>query len=120
MDVGDTLETASREEWRQWLAENHYDKREIWLVFYKKESGKPSLGYGEAVEEAVCFGWIDNMVRALGEEKYARRFSPRRPGSEWSTYNKNRALKMLRAGKMTPAGEALLPPDVREAFGDGT
>jgi len=118
MDVGETLVTNSREEWRQWLAENHGRKAEIWLVFYNKASGKLSLGYEEAVEEAVCYGWIDSLVRSLGEERYARRFSPRRPGSRWSAYNMRRALKMLRAGKMTREGEALLPPEVWEAWGE--
>ncbi|MGD8717354.1 MAG: hypothetical protein PVH29_00900 [Candidatus Zixiibacteriota bacterium] len=120
MEIGETLDTASREEWRQWLAENHESKDEIWVVFYKKASGKPSLPYDEAVEEAVCFGWIDGLVKAIDDEKYTRRFSPRRPGSAWSAYNKRRALKMLRAGKMTAPGEALLPPEVLDAYGEGT
>ena len=119
MKIGETLDTASREEWRHWLAQNHDSKDEIWLVFYKKASGKPSLPYDEAVEEAVCYGWIDSLVKSIDDDKYTRRFSPRRPGSEWSAYNKRRALKMMRTGKMTPPGEALLPPEVLDAFGDG-
>jgi uncharacterized protein YdeI (YjbR/CyaY-like superfamily) len=119
MEFGETFSTTSREEWRQWLAEHHGLKAEIWLVFYKKGSGKPSLPYEEAVEEAVCYGWIDSLVKSIDEERYARRFSPRRPGGEWSAYNMRRALKMLRAGKMAPAGEALLPPEVLEAWGEG-
>jgi len=118
MDVGETFYTASREEWRRWLAERHRGKAEIWLVFYKKASGRPSLPYGDAVEEAVCYGWIDGIIKPLDGEKYTRRFSPRRKGSRWSEHNKRRALKMLREGKMTPAGEVLLPGDVLDEFED--
>ena len=81
MEIGEMLDTASREEWRQWLAENHDVKDAIWVVFYKKASGRPSLPYDEAVEEAVCYGWIDGLVKSIDDEKYTRRFSPRRPGS---------------------------------------
>jgi uncharacterized protein YdeI (YjbR/CyaY-like superfamily) len=119
MDVGDTFYAASREEWRSWLAERHGAAAEVWLVFYKKDSGRPSLPYADAVEEAICYGWIDGLVKSLDDGKYARRFSPRRPGGGWSAYNKRRALKMLRAGKMTPAGEKLLPPEVLAAWGGG-
>lgn len=117
MNVGETLDAPSREEWRKWLVEHHGLEAEVWLVFHKKSSGRPSLGYDEAVEEAVCFGWIDGRVKSLDGERYARRFTPRRPGGSWSPYNKRRALKMLRAGKMTPAGERFLPPDVLAAWG---
>ncbi|NIT36137.1 MAG: hypothetical protein GTN49_06515 [candidate division Zixibacteria bacterium] len=102
------------------MAERHRAKTEIWLVFYKKASGRPSLPYDGAVEEAICYGWIDGVIKPVDGEKFTRRFSRRRRGSRWSEHNRRRALKMLQAGKMTPAGKALLPPDVLDEFeGEG-
>jgi uncharacterized protein YdeI (YjbR/CyaY-like superfamily) len=112
MEIGETLYVNSRDAWRAWLAGHHAEKPEVWLVFCRKDSGKPSLSYGEAVEEAICYGWIDSQIRSLDGERFARRFTPRRPGSRWSNYNRQRALKMLREGRMTGAGKALLPEDV--------
>jgi uncharacterized protein YdeI (YjbR/CyaY-like superfamily) len=77
----ETLEARSRNEWRKWLKENHDSRSEIWLVFYKRSSGVVSLGYSDAVEEALCFGWIDSLVRRLDEARYARKFTPRKAGS---------------------------------------
>jgi uncharacterized protein YdeI (YjbR/CyaY-like superfamily) len=116
MDVGETLYVTSREEWRRWLADHHRDKKEIWLIFYKKASGQPSIPYDDAVEEAVCHGWVDSQMKSLDESRYAIRFTPRRKKSHWSDSNKGRALKMLREGKMTPAGMALLPSEVLQMW----
>jgi uncharacterized protein YdeI (YjbR/CyaY-like superfamily) len=113
MEIGETLHVVSRDEWRAWLADHHAQKPEVWLVFCRKGSGKPSLSYDQAVEEAICYGWIDSQIRSLDQERFARRFTPRREGSEWPSYNKQRALKMLREGRMTQAGRALLPDEVR-------
>ena len=88
-------------------------KKEIWLVQYKKAAKKPSIKYVEAVEEALCFGWIDNIEKSIDAERYALRFSPRRQKSNWTNTNKDRARKMIAEGRMTPAGRATLPADVK-------
>lgn len=81
---------------------------EVWLVFYKRHAGKPTLSYGAAVEEALCFGWIDGVKRSIDAERYMHRFSPRKPGSKWSALNAERAERMIAAGKMTEAGLELV------------
>jgi uncharacterized protein YdeI (YjbR/CyaY-like superfamily) len=116
MDFGETFYAGSRDAWRGWLADHHAQKQEVWLIFYKKASGKPSLSYDEAVEEAICFGWIDSQIKSMDRERFARRFTPRREASPWSSYNKERALKMLRQRRMTPAGWALLPDEIVRAW----
>jgi uncharacterized protein YdeI (YjbR/CyaY-like superfamily) len=105
-----TLHITGRGEWRAWLQANGGREKEIWLVFFKKHTGKPRLEYDDAVEEALCFGWIDSIVRRLDEERYAQKFTPRKPGSNWSDLNIARAKKMIAAGLMTPAGSALFDP----------
>jgi uncharacterized protein YdeI (YjbR/CyaY-like superfamily) len=112
MQTGETLEVSSREEFRDWLARHHKVKSEIWLIYYYKHTGKQGLGYGESVEEAICFGWIDSQQNRMDEERFVRRFSPRRKGSHWSKYNRKRALKMLRKGMMTESGFDLLPAEI--------
>jgi uncharacterized protein YdeI (YjbR/CyaY-like superfamily) len=92
--------------WRAWLEKNHARANELWLVFYKKNSGKPTVSYDEAVEEALCFGWIDGLTKGIDEEKFAQRFSPRRSGSVWSESNKKRVAKMIAQGRMMPVGLA--------------
>lgn len=116
MEIGETLCVDSRDAWRQWLAEHHAEKQEIWLIFYRKASGKSSISYGEAVEEAICFGWIDSQIRSMDEERFARRFTPRREGSAWSSYNRQRAVKMLREGRMTDAGRTSLPEGILRSW----
>ena len=116
MKTTETLYVASREEFRRWLAEHHRQKREIWLIFYYKSTGKATLHYGEAVEEAICYGWIDSQLNRLDEERFVRRFTPRRGKSSWSRYNRARALRMLRQGKMTESGMAALPTDLLNAW----
>ena len=83
------------------------------MIQYKKAAKKPSINYVEAVEEAICFGWIDNIEKSMDAERYALRFSPRKAKSNWTNTNKERARKMIAAGKMTKAGRASLPPDVK-------
>jgi uncharacterized protein YdeI (YjbR/CyaY-like superfamily) len=101
------IHISSRAKWRSWLAENH-DKEEqgIWLVFFKKGTQKASLEYDEAVGEALCFGWIDSVVRRIDDEKYCRKFTPRRPGSVWSDLNKRRVASLIREDRMTEFGLA--------------
>lgn len=112
MEIGETLYVTTRDDFRKWLSENHQAKKEIWLIQYKKATKKPSLNYVEAVEEAICFGWIDNVEKSLDAERYARRFSPRKANSNWTNTNKERAREMIAARRMTRAGRATLPPDV--------
>ncbi len=95
---------TSRRAWRAWLESHHETAAEVWLVFYKRGAGKPTLSYGDAVEEAICFGWIDGVRRSLDGERYMHRFSPRRPDSRWSAANRDRAERMTAAGWMAPAG----------------
>jgi uncharacterized protein YdeI (YjbR/CyaY-like superfamily) len=113
MEIGETLYVTDRDQFRKWLIENHRIKKEIWLIKYKKSTKKPSIDYVEAVEEAICFGWIDGFEKGLDAERYAIRFSPRRPKSNWTNTNKERARRMIVEGRMSPAGRATLPVDVK-------
>lgn len=114
MEIGETLYVTNPEDFRKWLKENHKSKQEIWLIQYKKATKKPSVNYVDAVEEALCFGWIDGTQKSMDAERYALRFSPRRPKSNWTETNKERARRLIAAGKMTEAGFASLPADVKE------
>jgi len=94
----------SREDWRLWLEENHLKNEGIWFIYYKKLSGKPTVSYNDAVEEALCFGWIDSKIKKIDEEYYIQWFTPRRKGSKWSDLNIKRVKKLLSEKKMKPAG----------------
>jgi uncharacterized protein YdeI (YjbR/CyaY-like superfamily) len=108
MKISKTYHAAGRNDWRKWLEKNHATQKEIWLLCFKKETGKPQVSYDEAVEEALCFGWIDSTIQNIDSEKYVRKFTPRKKGSQWSALNKKRAAAMIRAGKMTEAGLGVL------------
>lgn len=103
-NIGVELCVSNRNEWRNWLIENHAIEKVIWLVYYKKHTGKTSVSYSDSVEEALCFGWVDGMKRRIDEEKYAHRFTPRREKSKWTALNVKRARNMINEGKMTQAG----------------
>jgi len=103
-----TLHVKAIEEWHAWLGSHHATAPEVWLVFWKQASRRTQFSYEEAVEEALCFGWIDSLVRAMEGEKYARKFTPRNPGSKWSELNRRRAAKLRMEGRMTEAGMAVL------------
>jgi uncharacterized protein YdeI (YjbR/CyaY-like superfamily) len=105
-----TLHLVKRGEWRDWLKAHGGKEKEVWLVFYKKHTGLAQLAYDDAVEEALCVGWIDSIVKRLDDETYARKFTPRNLGSQWSELNIRRARKMIAAGLMTAAGLALIDP----------
>ncbi|MGA2768221.1 MAG: YdeI/OmpD-associated family protein [Candidatus Bathyarchaeia archaeon] len=109
------LYVSVRDDWRSWLRENHDVKREVWLIYYKKHTGKPSIPYDDSVEEALCFGWVDSIVKKIDDAKYARKFTSRRSRSRWSEANKKRVEKMISEGKMTEAGLAT----IREAKHSG-
>lgn len=98
------VQVESREEWRAWLQANHECAESIWLVTFKKASGRPHVSYDAVVEEALCFGWIDSLPRKLDDERTMLLLSPRKPGSAWSKTNKDRVERMTAAGKMRPAG----------------
>ena len=104
--VGETFSAPSREAWRTWLVKHHATSAEVWLVLAKKNSGLQSVSLDEAVEEALCFGWIDSVLKRIDERTHALRFSPRKPKSNWSQSNKDRVARLLAEGRMTPAGLA--------------
>ena len=97
-----------KEEWRTWLKANHKKTKEVWLVFNKKETGLPSIPYEDAVEQALCFGWIDSIIKKVNQNQYARKFTPRREDSKWSPSNKKRVVKMIESGMMTSHGMSLV------------
>ncbi len=105
-----------RQAWRAWLDEHHATARGVWLVYYKKGSGRPRVDYGDAVEEALCAGWIDSRPNALDAERSTQLFSPRKPRSPWSRLNKRRVESLIAAGLMRPAGLAV----VEAARADGS
>ena len=100
------LYIADRDKWRDWLSENHAVKAGIWLIFYKKKSSMPTITYEAAVEEAICFGWIDSIIKKIDAARFARKFTPRSGKSKWSPLNKKRANKMIKNGRMTEVGLA--------------
>jgi uncharacterized protein YdeI (YjbR/CyaY-like superfamily) len=101
------LDVTTRSEWRRWLAENHDREAEgIWLVFHKKKTGRPSLEYDESVEEALCFGWIDSIIKKIDDDSYCRKFTPRKDSSYWSHANKQRVERVIKEGRMTEFGLA--------------
>ena len=105
-----TLYVENRSQWRAWLEENSQRAEEIWLVYYKKDAGRSRIPYGDAVEEAICFGWIDSKIRKLDEARFAQLFTPRKPKSKWSASNIARAKRLIREGKMTAAGLKVYDP----------
>lgn len=100
MNIGKTLYVIKREEWREWLEKNYDKKKEIWLVQYTKASGKPSLEYFDALDEALCFGWIDSIVKKVDEYGRAQRYSPRKPGSPISELNKHKLRRLIKQDKV--------------------
>lgn len=132
----DSVHPEDRTAWRRWLEANHGDSRGVWLVTWRKASGRIPLSYEESVEEALCFGWVDSLGRALDDDRTMLRFTPRKPGSAWSRPNKERVARLEAAGLMAPAGsatiaiarengswtrlddveEGIVPPDLEVAF----
>ena len=100
----ETLDVRDRQAWRKWLEEHHASSLEIWLVFHKRHTGVASVAYDDAVEEALCFGWIDSLVRRLDDERYARKFTPRKANSRWSTINRRRYADLASRGLLTAPG----------------
>src|SRR5947208_7737437 len=104
MEIGRTLYVKDRRQWRAWLARHHKTAPEIWLIYYKKHSGRPRIPYSDAVEEALCYGWIDSITKPVDEDRWAQRFSPRRPSSRLSAMNRERVRRLIAARRMTKAG----------------
>jgi len=102
--VGKTFYAKNRMEWRCWLAKHHQSANEIWLIYYKKASGKPRIPYNDAVDEALCYGWIDSLLKPIDAHKYAQRHSPRKQTSRLSDMNRERVRRLIKAGRMTKAG----------------
>jgi len=102
----ETFCPSNRQEWRQWLHEHHQSKQSVWLVYYKKKTNIPSITWSEAVDEALCFGWIDSTAKPLDEEKYMQFITRRKPKSVWSKINKDKVQRLIEEGMMMPAGYA--------------
>lgn len=100
----ETFYPASRQAWRLWLSEHHISKQAVWLVQYKKSANIPTISWSEAVEEALCFGWIDGIRKSIDHERYIQFFTKRKPRSTWSKLNKAKVLELIEAGLMTTAG----------------
>jgi len=103
------LTVTSRASWRRWLSRHHANATEIWLIFFKRHTGMPSIAYVDAVEEALCFGWIDSLIQRIDDDRYARKFTPRRSDAAWSASNRTRLAKLIAQGRMTAAGLAKVP-----------
>jgi uncharacterized protein YdeI (YjbR/CyaY-like superfamily) len=103
------LEMRSRSAWRRWLERHHASSAGVWLVFHKQHSDVAGVEYDDSVREALCFGWIDSLVKRLDEDRYARKFTPRKPGSAWSASNLKRWAELEAAGQLTSAGRAGSP-----------
>ena len=122
MDITQTLHVTNRKDWRNWLKKHYKTEKDIWLVYYKKATGKPRIAYNDAVEEALCFGWIDSIVKKLDDERTAQRFSPRKPKSGYSQANIERLRSLVAKKKVTKEvvdslgdilnEEFIIPPDI--------
>jgi len=107
MELKDGIKTfyaKTQKEWRKWLEKNHQSEKSIWLIIYKKESGTPSVYYTDAVDEAICFGWIDSKPNKRDDESYYQFFAKRNPKSNWSKVNKGKVARLLEEGKIAPSG----------------
>jgi uncharacterized protein YdeI (YjbR/CyaY-like superfamily) len=104
-----TFDARTLDRWRAWLEKHHASETEIWLVFHKQHTGKPSVDYIDALDEALCYGWIDSLIKRIDEDKYARKFTPRKPVSKWSEVNRKRYAALAKAGRLAPAGKARSP-----------
>jgi len=106
-----TFEARDVEQWRSWLGEHHDSESEVWLIFQKLHTARPSIAYHDARDEALCFGWIDSLVKRLDDARYAIKFTPRKPDSKWSTVNRKRYVELKASGRLKPAGLNRAPTD---------
>ena len=105
----DTLDIRTRTEWRTWLRRNHTSSPGVWVVCHKEHTGVPSIPYEDLVREALCFGWIDSLIKRLDDDRYARKVTPRKPSSKWSELNRRRWAELDAAGRLDAAGKAAAP-----------
>jgi uncharacterized protein YdeI (YjbR/CyaY-like superfamily) len=118
MKINQTFTPPGRAAWQEWLAEHGKTESEVWLVYYKAGTGKPTISYEDSLEEALCFGWVDSLIQKIDEQKYARKFTPRKPGSKWSELNKHLVAKLVQQDRMTEAGMAKVEFSLQEAASD--
>ncbi len=111
MQIGETIEPRSAQDFADWLAANGQSRKEIWALIYKKGSGKQRVTYEQLVEVALCYGWIDGLTKSVDAEKYAQRYSPRRKRSHWTEANLAIARRLIAEGRMSEAGLAALPEE---------
>ncbi|MFC1943889.1 YdeI family protein [Chloroflexota bacterium] len=116
METGETRYFENGRQWREWLTKNHATTDGVWLVHYKKRANKTGISYTDALEEALCFGWIDGKMRSIDGEKHMIRYSPRKAKSVWSLLNRERALRLIESGKMSDAGIARIEEAKRNGF----
>ena len=109
MKLTNTLYVQNNTEWRAWLEQNHQVVKELWLIFYKTGTEKPTISYDDALDEALCFGWIDSIIQSIDDEKYARKFTPRTNTNKWSERNKQKIARLIRENRMTAAGLSKIP-----------
>jgi uncharacterized protein YdeI (YjbR/CyaY-like superfamily) len=109
------LEVRNRQQWRTWLGKYHASSSGVWLVFYKDHTRVKSIPYEDSVREALCFGWIDSLIKRLDDDRYARKFTPRQPTSKWSDINRKRWVELKAAGLLTTAGLTAAPTDNKYA-----
>ena len=105
----DTLDIRTRKHWRTWLRKNHQSSPGVWVVCHKEHTGVPCLSYEDLVREALCFGWIDSLIKRLDEDRYARKVTPRKPTSKWSDLNRKRWAELEAAGLLEASGKAAAP-----------
>ncbi|MFN6086580.1 MAG: YdeI/OmpD-associated family protein, partial [Fluviicola sp.] len=104
----ETFHPENEQEWRTWLEENHLEKQSVWLIYYKKSTGKKSLAWSEAVDQALCFGWIDSTARPIDEHTYMQFFTKRKPKSPWSKINKEKVASLLAEDLIAEAGHKII------------
>jgi uncharacterized protein YdeI (YjbR/CyaY-like superfamily) len=108
-----TFEARTLEQWRRWLAGHHDAESEVWLVFHKRHTGKPSIAYKDARDEALCWGWVDSLVKRLDDDRYAIKVTPRKPDSKWSDVNRKRYAELKKLGRLMPPGVDRAPTENR-------
>ena len=104
-----TLLVQTLKEWRAWLQKHHASEPEIWLVFHKRHTGIPSIEYKDSLDEALCYGWVDSLIKRLDDDRFARKFTPRKPDSRWSEVNRKRYAELKALGRLKPPGIARAP-----------
>jgi uncharacterized protein YdeI (YjbR/CyaY-like superfamily) len=106
-----TFVAQTSDQWRKWLDEHHDSESEVWLIFHKQHTGVASISYPDALDEALCFGWVDSLVKRLDDSRYARKFTPRKATSQWSNINRKRYAALKTSGRLKPSGIERAPTD---------